>query len=49
MSARIFRNLILTALLSVLLTAGMIVISMYTVYEERISSDLKSGVWANKW
>ena len=41
MSARIFRNIVLTALLSVLLTAGMIVISMYSVYEERIGSDLK--------
>ena len=41
MSARIFRNIVLTALISVLLTAGIIMISMYTVYEERISSDLK--------
>ena len=41
MSARIFRNIVLTALASVLLTAGIIMISMYTVYEERISSDLK--------
>ena len=41
MAARIFRNIVLTALISVLLTAGIIMISMYTVYEERISSDLK--------
>ena len=41
MSARIFRNIVLTALISVFLTAGIIMISMYTVYEERISSDLK--------
>lgn len=41
MSARIFRNIVLTALISVLLTAVIIMISMYTVYEERISSDLK--------
>lgn len=41
MSARIFRNIVLTAQISVLLTAGIIMISMYAVYEERISSDLK--------
>ena len=41
MSSRIFKNIVLTALLAVLLTAGLIVISMYTVYEEGMSSSLK--------
>lgn len=41
MSSRIFRNIVLTAVLSVLITAVLVVVSMYSVYENGISSDLK--------
>ena len=41
MASRIFKNIVLTALLAVLLTAGLVVISMYTVYEDGMSSNLK--------
>lgn len=41
MSSRIFRNIVLTSVLSVLITAVFVVVSMYSVYENGISSDLK--------
>ena len=41
MVKRIFRNVVLTAILAVLLTAGMIVLAMYSVYENRMSDELR--------
>lgn len=41
MSSRIFRNIVLTALLAVLITAGLVVFTMYAVYENGMSNDLK--------
>lgn len=41
MAERIFRNLLLTVLLAVLLTAAVIVPSLYTVHEDRLSRELR--------
>ena len=41
MAKRIFRNVVLTAILAVLLTAAVIVPSLYTVYENRLSRELR--------
>ena len=41
MSSRIFKNIVLTAFFSVLLTAVLVVVSMYSVYEDGMTSDLK--------
>ena len=41
MAKRIFRNVVLTAILAVLLTAALIVPSLYTVYENRMSRELR--------
>lgn len=41
MAKRIFRNVVLTAVLVVLLTAAIIVSSLYTVYENRLSQELR--------
>ena len=41
MTKRIFRNVVLTAILAVLLTAAVIVPSLYTVYENRLSRELR--------
>ena len=41
MSARIFRNIVLTALLAVLITAALVVVSVYSVYENDVSADLR--------
>ena len=41
MAKRIFRNVVLTAILAVLITAALIVPSLYTVYENRMSRELR--------
>ena len=41
MAKRIFRNVVLTAVFAVLLTAAIIVSSLYTVYENRLSQELR--------
>lgn len=41
MAKRIFRSVVLTAVLAVLLTAAIIVSSLYTVYENRLSQELR--------
>ena len=41
MAKRSFRNVVLTAILAVLLTAAVIVPSLYTVYENRLSRELR--------
>ena len=41
MSSRIFKNIVLTAFFSVLLTAVLVVVSMYSVYEDGVIEDLK--------
>ena len=41
MAKRIFRNIVLTAILTVLLAAAVIVPSLYTAHENRMSSALR--------
>ena len=42
MTRRIFRNILLTAVLALLLTSGLLVGTLYRVYEERISAELRT-------
>ena len=42
MTKRIFRNILLTAVLVLLLTSTMLVGTLYTVYEDRISAELRT-------
>ena len=42
MTRRIFRNILLTAVLALLLTSALLVGTLYSVYEERISAELRT-------
>ncbi|MBQ7849372.1 MAG: histidine kinase, partial [Clostridia bacterium] len=42
MTRRIFRNILLTAVLALLLTSALLVGALYNVYEARISTELRT-------